>query len=739
MKNWAGLLDPQGDANRLLMRYADRLLVVQHRDHHRLLSLDDNGATWSDNPGRLWDWHREVAAGRAASIAASDVAATEIRAATGYLRRARTQRGCERMVGAVGQAFLHMQNSGDIPPGLTVCQAENLDRDPLYLGCANGVVDLNVGRLVPAEEGRRKLISRNTGVSFDPEARDASVDDLLSRLSPHERRYLLAALGHALRGGRSGRWYVLCGAPGSGKSTLLRIIADALGVVQSEGYAFYLADWLMISGRHTNTTRFADHLRDFTRGRIALADDLPVRGVRLNSTLIKSLTGRDLLPIRNKGDTDGVPAPVTAAIFQGMLAEDIDHLDLSDHALVDRTHVLSYLLPHGLTIEAGLVSVPITDQARQAMLALLVQHAAANREPPDAPTSVTELLRERRRATIGSVGRWLVDHLQVTGDGDETVLADEIMAALAEDIPPDDQDRFEGRTRREILALARDLVEGFPAAKRVKRGGRLLSAYPGLRLMTTADIHLAGAALPVDADLETHTEDSEMGRLILDVALEEHVPAPCVCICCGGDTEDQALKKCWECATALVMGRQAAEGEDTLAIWLERVYWAEEMWTTAASEFQRMLDAGEVPPAEALPDQPGGVSWSDAQQAADAAALDAYLAQPEWISAVAAHPVTLPALAAWIAAEHCPIQALAQSRSELDSLCADGVGHPRWAWCPGDAPVTLLAAPVNAALLTVPELLSLANQHASFFPDVPKPDPLGPLVRAYLQARGSPP
>ena len=186
MTNLTDLLDPQGNASRVLIRYADRLLVVQHRDLHYLLSLDDNGATWSDDPMRLWDWHREVAAGHAAAIAGSDAAANEIRAATGYLRRARTLLGCKRMVGAVGPAFLHMQNSEDIPPGLTVCQGEDLDRDPLYLGCANGVVDLNVGRLLPPEEGRRQLISRNTGVSFDPEARDGSVDDLLALLSEPE-------------------------------------------------------------------------------------------------------------------------------------------------------------------------------------------------------------------------------------------------------------------------------------------------------------------------------------------------------------------------------------------------------------------------------------------------------------------------------------------------------------------------------------------------------------------------
>ena len=442
MTNLIDLLDPQDDASRLLMRYSDRLLVVQHRDHHSLLSLDDNGATWSDNPTRLWDWHREVAAGHAAAIAASEAVVGEIRVATGYLRRARSQRGVEQMVGAVGGAFLHMQESGAIPQGLTWCPAEDLDRDPLYLGCANGVVDLSVGRLLPAEKGRQRLISRNTGVAFDPEAKDGFVYDLLACLSEPERCYLLAALGYALRGGRSGRWCVLRGVLGSGTSVLLRAIAAALGVVQSGGYAFFPPDRLMISGRHTSTTRFADMLRDFTRGRVALVDCLPVRGANFNVGLVKTLTSGDLPPSRDQHNMDGVPPPVTATIFQAMLPEDLDQLDLSDPALVDRTHVLSYLPRHSRTSGAGSAPAPITDQAGQAMLALLVQHAAGNPKPPDAPASVTGLMR-KRRDSIGSVGRWLLDHLQVTGNGDETVLADEIMEALAEEIPPDDQGRFQ--------------------------------------------------------------------------------------------------------------------------------------------------------------------------------------------------------------------------------------------------------------------------------------------------------
>ena len=558
MKNLTDLLGPQGDASRLLTRYAERLLVVQYRDHHELLSLDDNGATWSDDPTRLWDWHRAVAAGHAAAIAASDVAATGIRAATGYLRRARTRPGFRRMMDAIGPAFLQMRESGDIPPGLTWCPAEDLDRDPIFLGCANGVVDLNVGRLLPAEEGRRQLISRNTGVAFDPEARDSFVDDLLARLSKPEGSYLQAVLGHALRGGKSGCWYVLCGVPGSGKSTLLRTIADALGGVQSGGYASYLADGLMVSGRHTSTTRFADHLLDLTRGRIAVGDDLYLDGARLNSTLLKTLIGGDLLTSRDRRDMHGVRAPVTATIFQAMLPQDIDLLSLSDHALMDRTHVLSYLPQHSRTIWDGLVSAPVTDQARQAMLTLLVQQAAANRELPDAPVSVTQFLRERHRASIGAVGRWLLDHLQVTGDGDETVLADEIIAALAADIPPDEEGRYHGRTRREILALARELIDGFPTARRVKRGGRLLSAYPGLRLLRTADIHPAGAALPAGIDPRRSVpETPAVGalaycrtcrNLMLEILQEPHR---------AGYTEDERHRQqhpCFRCETLLPAG-----------------------------------------------------------------------------------------------------------------------------------------------------------------------------------------
>ena len=493
MTNLPDLLDPQGDASRVLIRYADRLLVVQHRDHHELLSLDDNGATWSDNPTRLWEWHREVSASHADGIEGRDATTKEIRATTRYLRRARTQPGFERMVGAVGPAFLHMQDSEDIPTGLTVCQGEDLDLNPLYLGCANGVVDLNVRRRLPAEEGRRQLISRNTGVSFDPEAQDGAVDDLLTILSPPERSHLLASLGHALRGGSPGRWYVLYGEPDSGKTLLLRIIADALGILQSGGYAFFPPDRLMIYGRHTSTTRFADQLREFTRGRFALLNGLPVMGTHFNLGLVKTLISEGHLGRWNEHNLDGVPAPVTATILQTLSPEEIDQLDLSDPALVDRTHMLYCLPLYGHTFRDDLALYPSTDQARQAMLALLVQHAAANPEPPDGPASVTRLLRERWRASIGSVGRWLVDHLQVTGDRNEKILANEIMAALAEDIPPDAQAQFRGRTRREILHLARDLIQGFPIARRVKRGGRLLSAYPGLRLLKTADIHPAGA------------------------------------------------------------------------------------------------------------------------------------------------------------------------------------------------------------------------------------------------------
>ena len=280
MKNWTGLLNPQGDAIHLMKQHAGRLLLVQYRDHHGLLSLDDNGATWADNRARLLDWHSAVAAGHAAAIAASDVVASpRFETATGYLRRARSRRGFEKVVqDAVGGAFLHMQDSGDIPQGLTVCQEEDLDRDPRYLGCTNGVVDLNVGRLLPAEEGRRQLISRNTGVSFEPEALDVFVDDLLARLSEPERRYLLSALGSCPPWGEVGSLVRAVRGTRHREEHSPEDHCRYSGGCPIRGVCLFPGQsGLMVSGRHTGTARFANHLRDFTRGRIALGDDLHLR------------------------------------------------------------------------------------------------------------------------------------------------------------------------------------------------------------------------------------------------------------------------------------------------------------------------------------------------------------------------------------------------------------------------------------------------------------------------------
>jgi putative DNA primase/helicase len=170
------------------------------------------------------------------------------------------------------------------------------DQDPNLLGVANGVVDLTKGTLrdgLPED-----LVTRNTGVAFDPSASCPSVLRFLREVfsdregKPQEElvEYVLQVLGAALFGhSKPQQFYVSVGPGGAGKGTLYRLVSHVLGGV--EQYASEPAANLYTKGRFGTVS--SDRPR---------ADLIELQGRRFAHISEPEAPFDDLLLLRHSGE-----------------------------------------------------------------------------------------------------------------------------------------------------------------------------------------------------------------------------------------------------------------------------------------------------------------------------------------------------------------------------------------------------------------------------------------------------
>ena len=168
---------------------------------------------------------------------------------------------------------------------------DHWDRDPWLLGVANGVVDLQTGRLRPGTVVDR--ITCHTDIAFD---RDATcprwyrfVDEIFDG-DTELVAFLQRAMGYSLTGDVSEQCLFLChGTGANGKSVLLSVL-------------------LAIAGGYTANTPFSTFERN---GRASIPNDLAAlagkrlvtasetgEDVRLNEARLKAVTGGDPVTAR---------------------------------------------------------------------------------------------------------------------------------------------------------------------------------------------------------------------------------------------------------------------------------------------------------------------------------------------------------------------------------------------------------------------------------------------------------
>ncbi len=166
------------------------------------------------------------------------------------------------------------------------------DRDPLLLNCANGILDLRTGDLLPLQ--REAMLTRMTAVTYNARARfprfvkflaqtfgDGSLIDYAQRLA-----------GYILTGSTSEQAiFIFYGPTQTGKSTFVKILRGLLGE-----YATSLPDGALLLRKFRDSDDDHD-CADLPGIRLATAVETAA-GRKLNEAKIKQFTGQD--PVRTR-------------------------------------------------------------------------------------------------------------------------------------------------------------------------------------------------------------------------------------------------------------------------------------------------------------------------------------------------------------------------------------------------------------------------------------------------------
>ena len=483
---------PVATAERFILKQGYRLLVSwDHRQQPELFG-DNGSGCWSDRTSDLEDYlatgAKEFARNATAAYMSGDIPLADHRMAVSWAKRGQGPVAWHETFQSIGAAAVALKREGRLPSGLTEARDMDLDQNKRYLGAPNGVIDLDTGDLLTGEAARAKLITCTVPDPYNPNAQHPAVDGLLAHLEEEHRDWILAAVAYALRGNPNRRIYVLEGPPGGGKTTLLNAVRACLGSVKGGGYGFTLQENALVADYRANANSHTAHLMDFTAGRIATASDIPTNR-KLDTPLLKRISGTEYLATRDVGMRAEAERVATATLFIAMNPGGLEVMDLTDLGLFERIRILPYPeLPPDRPKDRDLAMNVISEPAiRQAMLALLVRHAVANRWPPDDIPSVAQAREVARNDALGDAGDWIRNYV-VKGRPMEVVMTNDVWAgALAAAGDGGDGTTAFGLKRTAFIKRVGQLTGG-GSAKSHWTGNRSARGWAGWKMLTPEEV-----------------------------------------------------------------------------------------------------------------------------------------------------------------------------------------------------------------------------------------------------------
>lgn len=179
--------------------------------------------------------------------------------------------------------------------------SDAFDKNPYLLNCENGTLDL---RTLDFREHRAgDMLSRVAGVSYDPAATAPRWERFIDEVTDGDKetaRYIQKAVGYALTGDtRHECLFIFFGATSrNGKSTLLETISAMMG----DYAATANPETFQRDNRKAGSQQSGDIARLVGVRFVTVSE--PPRGMELNASLVKSLTGRDTITARRLYESD---------------------------------------------------------------------------------------------------------------------------------------------------------------------------------------------------------------------------------------------------------------------------------------------------------------------------------------------------------------------------------------------------------------------------------------------------
>ncbi|MDE0658606.1 MAG: toprim domain-containing protein [Gammaproteobacteria bacterium] len=401
-------VDPAALAHRLLDRIAARVLIVGQEDESTTALMLLPSGRWTNSP-EPWNIAllrelKELLADIGSDVADKTMPVPDAKRRTNRVHIAlrdiaSTVRKTRGAMYSAWETYMapHKQTAMFDRP--RIVRHDQLDADLDCIGFENGVVHLPTGELLDQAAGADRLVTRSTGIRFDPK-KASQADALFAHLETVLRRFWIRVLAWILRGRPSRRIWLVVGERNSAKTT----ISTAMQAMLGDSYSATLMPDAVVkrrADRPPQGTFVIGHPR-----RIACLEEPPT--AKLDGEFLKAASGGGRIAVKKLyRDPVDMLATASIVIFCNP-GKSVPRLGLDDAALRDRVRELPFPeLPHDRRDPAFLADVVPSTDFREALAAKLIAAGVGMTRPPRSPKVVQKATQQRLELDLTDLQHFL--------------------------------------------------------------------------------------------------------------------------------------------------------------------------------------------------------------------------------------------------------------------------------------------------------------------------------------------